>query len=106
MSKQQPMIPLWAAAAACWAVSVSYVLSLYVWRPHPGGRQHPTVIIRRIVSVSCVSAVAWLPAAFFDAQVGMLFLAYASTNGSTSFHAYSPLTLGADRASQLPAGLP
>ena len=60
------MISPVVAVAACSAVSAAYVLSLYVWRPHPGGRQAPEVIARRMLSVACVSAVAWLPAAHFN----------------------------------------
>lgn len=51
------------AVICCFLISVAYVTSLYVWPYHPGGRQHPTVIVRRCISVAGVSALAWLPAA-------------------------------------------
>ncbi|KAI8472088.1 MAG: hypothetical protein J3K34DRAFT_216570 [Monoraphidium minutum] len=58
------------AVAACSLIAASYVASLYVWRPHPGGRQHPAVISRRMLSVACACSFSWLPVAALNAQRG------------------------------------
>jgi len=75
------MLNLLIPITSCLLISITYVLSLYVWPTHLGGRNHPTVIVRRFFSVGAVSAVAWIPAAVFHHY---LQAQSSSSSGSTS----------------------
>ncbi|XXQ37745.1 Farnesylated proteins-converting enzyme 2 [Plasmodiophora brassicae] len=51
--------PRWASALICLLLAVAFVASLYVWaRATMESRDHPDVVVRRIVSVSVVSSLA------------------------------------------------
>lgn len=50
------------AVLCCCTIATLYVGSLYAWRRLP--RDHPSTIVRRMISVACFSTVAWIPAAY------------------------------------------
>lgn len=66
-AQQHPSCPAGAQHATmlaliyCLAISVLYVVSLYVWRGVPPDRQHPDTVKARMLGVLLTCCVAWLP---------------------------------------------